>query len=204
MSQLNPSPTDEIVRRGQEALERRRRGFEDWMAIAEALQVGWAEVMLTVHTNQPTGRRYEIAMAKWLLAHSFHLIDKGTRSRLRECLQHRTEIDKWRASLTEAERFRFNHPDTVLKKWKAALTPIGATRARSRRQDRRPRPPKVVPSTLNSLWWSDASLEQRRHFIEAIGLNSLLEAMSPNFRAQLERWFAGQQSASTSNRSAYR
>jgi hypothetical protein len=76
--------------------------------------------MHEVHTNQPTGQRYEKAMAKWLIAHSFHLIDKGDRNRLLECLDHQHEIEKWRASLTEADRFRFNHPNTVLRKWKAA------------------------------------------------------------------------------------
>ena len=34
--------------------------------------------------------------------------------------KHRAEIDKWRATLTEADRFRFNHPHTVLRKWRAA------------------------------------------------------------------------------------
>jgi hypothetical protein len=120
LSQLNPSLADEIVRRGKQAMERLRRGFDDWMDIAGALQVGRAEVMRAVNTNQPTGRRYEKAMGEWLVAHSFHVIDKGTRNRLLECLQHRAAIEKWRATLTEGERFRLNHPDTVLRKWKAA------------------------------------------------------------------------------------
>jgi hypothetical protein len=57
-------------------------------------------------------------MAEWLRARSFHLIDKGTRNRLLDCLKHRAEIEKWRATLTDGERFRFNHPDAVLRKWK--------------------------------------------------------------------------------------
>jgi hypothetical protein len=120
LCQHNPSAPDEVIRRGQEAMARQRRAFEDWMAIAEALQIGRAEVMREVHTNSPTGKRYEKAMAEWLIAHSFHLIDKGARNRLRECLKHKDEIEKWRARLTDTERFRFNHPDTVLRKWKAA------------------------------------------------------------------------------------
>ena len=92
LGQLNPSTAVEIVRRGQAAMQRLRRGFDDWMAIAEALQIGRAEVMSAVHTNQPTGKRYEKAMADWLLARSFHLIDKGTRNRLLECLKHRADI----------------------------------------------------------------------------------------------------------------
>jgi hypothetical protein len=120
LSWLKASPTDDIVRRGQEALQRLRRGYEDWLAIAEALQVGRAEVMAAVQTNKPVGKRYAQAMANWLLARGFHLINEGTRNRLLDCLNHGAEIEKWRATLTEGERFRFNHPDTVLRKWKAA------------------------------------------------------------------------------------
>ena len=120
LSQLNPSPISEIVRLGQEAMARKRRAYDDWLAIAEALQFGRAEVMRALHTNEPCGPRYEKAMSEWLIAHSFKEIDKGTRSRLLDCLQHKVEIEKWRARLTDAERFAFNHPDTVLRKWKAA------------------------------------------------------------------------------------
>ena len=120
LSQLNPTVTDEIVRRGEHAMGRMLRGFDDWMDIGEALQVGRVEGMRVAQTNEPKGKRYEKIMGEWLVAHSFHVIDKGTRNRLLECLQHRTAIEKWRATLTEGERFRFNHPDTVLRKWKAA------------------------------------------------------------------------------------
>jgi hypothetical protein len=120
LSQPNPSAPDEIVRRGKHAMERLRRSFNNWMDIAEALQVGRAESMRAAQTNQPTGKRYEKIIRGWLVANSFHVIDKGTRNRLLECLQHRAAIEKWRATLTEGERFRFNHPDAVLRRWKAA------------------------------------------------------------------------------------
>jgi hypothetical protein len=116
---VNPS-INEKVRVGQEAMARKRRGWADWIAIGEALQVGRAEVMRDVHTNQPGGRRYEKAMAEWLVANGFKEIDKGVRSRLLECLQHRTEIDQWLSRLTDSERFHFNHPNTVLKRWKGS------------------------------------------------------------------------------------
>lgn len=119
-SQHNPSPVSEIVRLGQEAMARKRRAWIDWLAIAEALQVGRAGVMRALHTNEPTGRRFEKAMGEWLIVHSFKEIDKGTRSRLLDCLKHKVEIEKWRSRLTDAERFKFNHPDTVLRKWKAS------------------------------------------------------------------------------------
>ena len=78
-------------------MERQRRGLDDWMDIAEALQVGRAEGMRAAQTNEPKGKRYEKIMGEWLVAHSFHIVDKGTRTRLLECLQHREAIEKWRA-----------------------------------------------------------------------------------------------------------
>jgi hypothetical protein len=121
LTQVSPS-ISEKVRIGQEAMARQRRRWSDWMAIGEALQVGRAEVMHDVHTNQPTGRRYEKAMAEWLSTNGFKEIDKGIRSRLLECLRHRTEIERWLSLLTDGERFRFNHPNAVLRRWKASTT----------------------------------------------------------------------------------
>ena len=52
------------------------------MIIAEALDVGRSEVMRELHTNHPSGRRYEKAMGEWLVANGFKDIDKGARCRL--------------------------------------------------------------------------------------------------------------------------
>jgi hypothetical protein len=123
LRQRNPSSeteSEQIVRLGQEALARLRRGWADWLAIAEALQLGRTEVMAELHTNKPTGKRYETAMAKWLAARTFDKIDKGARSRLLECLKHKVEIEAWRSRLTDGERLRFNHPETILRKWRKA------------------------------------------------------------------------------------
>ena len=38
LRQLNSSPVSEVVRLGQEAMERKRRGWDDWLAIAKALE----------------------------------------------------------------------------------------------------------------------------------------------------------------------
>jgi hypothetical protein len=67
------------------------------------------------------GGRFEKAMGDWLIANGFKEINKATRSQLLDCLKHRAEIEKWRSQLTDSERWKFNHPDTVLKKWKASI-----------------------------------------------------------------------------------
>jgi hypothetical protein len=101
-------------------MARKRRGWDDWLLIAAALQAGRAEVMRALHTNEASGRRYEKAMGDWLVANGFKEINKATRSQLLDCLKHKVEIEKWRSCLTDAQRFAFNHPDTVLRKWKAS------------------------------------------------------------------------------------
>jgi hypothetical protein len=101
-------------------MARKRRGWDDWLLIAEALDAGRTEVMRALHTNEASGRRYEKAMGDWLIANGFKEINKATRSQLLDCLKHKVEIEAWRARLTDAECWKFNHPDTVLKKWKAS------------------------------------------------------------------------------------
>ena len=120
LGQPNPLTTDEVIRRGQEAMERKRRSFDDWMLIAEALQVGRTEVMRVLHTNKPTGGRYEKAMGEWLFTRSFHLIDKCTRNHLWNACGIASKSLSGVRALTEAERFSFNHPTNVLRKWKSA------------------------------------------------------------------------------------
>jgi hypothetical protein len=89
LSQHNPTSVSDVVRHGQEAMARKRRVWDDWLAIAEALQVGRTDVMRALHTNEPRGRRYEKAMGEWLIKHGFMEIDKATRSRLHDCLEHK-------------------------------------------------------------------------------------------------------------------
>jgi hypothetical protein len=150
LGQSNPSPTKEIVRRGQEALDRKRRSFDDWLLIGGALEIGRIEVMRAANTNLATGKRYERQMAEWLHARGFHLIDKCTRSHLSDCLKHRAETAEWLAPKTEGERFKLNHPTTVLRKWRASTVVPN------------PNAPKR-PSPMAKLQDSLAHLEEENH-----------------------------------------
>jgi len=109
---------EEVIRLGREAMQRQRRRFADWMLIAAAIDAGQTEIMRQLHLNKPHGGRYEKAMAAWLVANGFKEINKGTRWRTLECLRNRVEIETWLAGLTDGDRFKLNHPDTVLRKWK--------------------------------------------------------------------------------------
>ena len=134
LTQVNPSRSQQDegkIQRGREAFQRQQRGWEDWMAVAEVLIIGRAEVMLTANTSDPRGKRYQKDMGVWLIENGFKGLDKSIRSRLLKCLEDRGEIEKWRATLTEPERLRYNHPNTVLRKWKSR-TILATTKRKSR------------------------------------------------------------------------
>ena len=133
LTQVNPSRSqqdEDKIQRGREAFRHQQCGWEEWMAVAEVLVIGRAEVMSTVNTDEPRGKRYQKATDDWLIENGFKGLDKSIRSRLLKCLEDRAEIEKWRATLTEPERLRYNHPNTVLRKWKSR-TIIATTKRKS-------------------------------------------------------------------------
>jgi len=113
---------DPIVRRAREAWARVKRdeNWNDWIVIGEGLLAGSAECMRLAGTNTPRGRGYNTHMSHWLKANGLADLDGGDRSRLYECMAHRAEIEEWRAKLRPEQRLQFNHPSTVLRRWKAS------------------------------------------------------------------------------------
>jgi DUF3102 family protein len=66
------------------------------------------------------------------------------------------------------------------------LTLTGALRLiHGTKPGRKPKPPATV-SKLDPLAWSDASADERRHFLDAISIDSVLKAMPPSWRSALE------------------
>jgi len=53
-------------------------------------------------------------------------------------------------------------------------------------------------SPLSKAIWSAATIEERRRFLDSIGVNELCAAISPAFRTELRRRVGGQQAARTS------
>jgi hypothetical protein len=83
--------------------------------------------MLEAHTNEPSGARYQAVFGEWLQTTGLHEIDKATRSRLFDCLAHRTEIEAWRQQLPLNKRLQFNHPDSVWHNWQRSTVAGKAT-----------------------------------------------------------------------------
>ena len=118
------------------------------------MQAGRTDVLRALQSNVAQGRRFEKAMGDWLIANGFKEINKATRSQLLDCLKHRVEIEKWRA---DSERWKFNHPDTVLKKWKASTVV---------RDPNQPKPPSPMQKLRDELV---AVVEERDRYKREVG-----------------------------------
>jgi len=114
--------TERIIRLAEKIWSRHRQDttWGGWVVIGEAHVVGRALAMQAAETNRPIGARYNKAMGVWLAEHGFDTMDGGDRKRLFECMANIQEIERWRNTLTATTRLRFNHPKTVLGRWKAA------------------------------------------------------------------------------------
>jgi len=120
LTQVNLDP----VTRGQEAWGRLRKSLADWFIVAEALHHGQHLAMLEARTNKPVGARFQAVMGEWLRVTGFHEIDKGVRSRLLNCLEHREKIEAWQKTLPLDKRQQFNHPNVIWRAWRKS-TVIG-------------------------------------------------------------------------------
>lgn len=110
-----------VVRAGQEAWCRLRSNatWDDWKQVGKAHVIGRHTAMMAAGTNQPVGRLYNEAFGRWRHEFGFENLDKGDRARLFEVMDRLSEIEAWLANLTACARLRLNHPNAVLRKWKA-------------------------------------------------------------------------------------
>jgi hypothetical protein len=64
------------------------------------------------------GRRYSKAFSEWIHQHGFERIPGSTRSVAIDLAEHVTEIEAWRATLTEKQRRQRIHPLSNVSAWK--------------------------------------------------------------------------------------
>lgn len=112
----------EAVAHGRDAWARLKKDqtFEDWLLVGQTLGIGRSWAMRRAGTNAPAGRGYNEAFSGWLADNGFSDIDRGTRSRLADIMEHRSEIEAWRHQLPLAERLRKNHPNAIWRGWEAS------------------------------------------------------------------------------------
>jgi hypothetical protein len=134
-----------VCRQGTQAWQRlkREKSWGDWLKVGEALLVGREWAMNQVGTNQPKGKGYNTAFSEWLTKYKLDDMDKGDCSRLFEVMDNLPQIDEWRQTLTLTDQLKLNHPNSVLRRWKAFMKP-----------EPRPEPgaePKPTPTLKDSV-----------------------------------------------------
>jgi hypothetical protein len=114
---------DRVSRLGTEAWKRlkKTKDYNDWLKVGEALTVGREWAMNQAQTNKAEGKAYNMAFGEWMMQYKLHDMDKGDRSRLFQVMEALPMIEEWRRTLTLTERLKLNHPNAVLRKWKAAF-----------------------------------------------------------------------------------
>src|SRR5262245_54735662 len=91
------------------------------MVIGEGLQADREWAMRASGSAEPRGRAYNTAYSEWLNHYrGIRDLHETVRAHLLKVMEERAGIEEWRATLTEAERRRFNHPSVVWRKFNAS------------------------------------------------------------------------------------
>jgi hypothetical protein len=102
---------------------KKEKSWGDWLKVGEALQVGREWAMNQAGTNRPDGKGYNVAFSEWLQKYKLDDMDKGDRSRLFSVMDNLGQIEEWRKTLPLNQRLSLNHPNAVVRKWKAFMKP---------------------------------------------------------------------------------
>lgn len=103
--------------------DRDKASFEDWLSIGRALIAGRQECMAKAGVNKPYSPAYQKLMRAWLDENGFAEIDGQERRGAIHCVERQGEIEAWRSGLTDAERRRSNHPNTIIKHMQRLTAP---------------------------------------------------------------------------------
>jgi hypothetical protein len=117
-----PGDDEQVMQRGAEAWLRLKQSndWDDWRRVGAALQTGRGAAMHEVGADRPAGSRYNAAFGAWLRRYKLDDIDKSTRARLLTVMANLPTIEAYRAGLEPDERLKLNHPNSVLRRFKAA------------------------------------------------------------------------------------
>jgi hypothetical protein len=120
---------------------RKDKNFKWWQGYAGAVVAARGEAMRVAGTNSPIGKAYNLQHAKIMKRERLDIIDANTRKdavAMIDNLHHPLDSRRlkgvlaWRASLTEGERQRLNHPSSIMRRWKADTEPIADREAAQR------------------------------------------------------------------------
>jgi hypothetical protein len=108
----------------QRIKEHGRKSFDDWITVARALAIGRSAALQEAGTDRPYGVTFTRASARWLRQTGLDGLNDQERSRSLLVLKNLPAILEWRAGVDEAQRDRFNHPNSVWINWRRSVRPI--------------------------------------------------------------------------------
>jgi hypothetical protein len=110
-----------ILKTGRASLEMLNKGqnWICWIDVGKALVLLRQEAMAEAGTNRPEGSAYNRLFGAKVRDERLDF-DKSDRARLFQVMDNLPAIEAWRATLADNERRRFNHPSTVVRRWKGA------------------------------------------------------------------------------------
>jgi hypothetical protein len=108
------------IRIGRDAWESvtKAESFVAWKAIGAALAIGKTQALRVTGVNQAWGSRYSRVFGDWMKLHGFDLMPKSMRSVAIEMHENISEIEKWRATLTDKQRRRLAGPLQNVRRWR--------------------------------------------------------------------------------------
>ncbi len=105
----------------------RAESFEAWVKIGKALQIGRDYSLKTTGANRPAGQIYCKAFSAWIAKHGFCGIEKSVRSAALDLVEHLTEIEAWRLTLSEKRQRQLKHPLSNVAAWRKATAQAKST-----------------------------------------------------------------------------
>jgi hypothetical protein len=85
--------------------------------VGAALSVGKQSALKVTGANAPWGLHYSREFGRWMKAHGFATMPKGTRSWAIALNENAEAIEQWRSALPERECKRLINPQSVVKRW---------------------------------------------------------------------------------------
>ena len=160
----NSSGRVDMISSGREAWSRLRargeKSFDDWVAVGKALALGRAQCLKLAETSKPFGKRYTAATAQWLATNGLGDLHQQERWWALKVVDHLTEIDNWRGTIDDANRRRWNHPQSAWDNWRRSQG-----RARSRRTRRTPTLKQRPRTYARPVFWGQDHLRRAANAI---------------------------------------
>jgi hypothetical protein len=97
-----------------------RTSWDDWLIVARGIKVLRDAALKAADTDKPYGKVYTRLMAASLRENGFDDVGQQVRWRLLQVLENMEPIERWRAGLSDSERHRCNHPDSIMMNWRRA------------------------------------------------------------------------------------